>query len=181
MPCIRTGVQSPYYQWNGHLTCPGVSTYRQFVMKARKIVGLLYCHFSTHSFMSTLLYLCLCLIRPHLEYAAAIWAPHFKRDIALLENVQKFALRMAFGAWRVEHQHLISSAAIPTLEAKSNIPKALSTLQNYEWQIIFSSRDCCTRTCTSSQASQPTQSHRILKQPLCKTLGSCFPFPPQHY
>ena len=86
-------------------------------MKARKIVGLIYCHFCPHSFMSTLLYLYLYvyLIRPH---TAAIWAPNFKRDIALLENVKIFALRMAFGAWGAEYQYLIFLAAIHTLDAR---------------------------------------------------------------
>ena len=87
-------------------------------MKARKIVGLIYRHFSPHSSMNTLLYLYLCSIRPHLEYAAAVWAPHFKRDIAFLESVQKFALRMAVRAWGAHYQHLLSLAAIPTLEGR---------------------------------------------------------------
>ena len=29
------------------------------------------------------------LVRPHLEYATAAWNPHFKRDIQLIEKVQK--------------------------------------------------------------------------------------------
>ena len=72
--------------------------------EARKIVGLLYCHFCPFSPVSTLLYLYLCLIRPHLEYAVAAWALYLKKDIALLQNVQKFALRMAFGVWGTDYQ-----------------------------------------------------------------------------
>ena len=29
------------------------------------------------------------LIRPHLEYATCVWNPHFKRDIRMLEQVQR--------------------------------------------------------------------------------------------
>ena len=37
------------------------------------------------------------LVRPHLEYAAIIWNPHFKRDINLIERVQKWATRCIIG------------------------------------------------------------------------------------
>ena len=34
------------------------------------------------------------MVRPHLEYASAIWNPHHKRLKVLLENVQRPATRM---------------------------------------------------------------------------------------
>ena len=134
-------------------------------MKARKIVGLIYRHFSPHSSTSTLLYLYLCLIRPHLEYAAAVWAPHFKRDIAFLENVQKFALRMAFGAWGAEYQHLLSLAAIPTLEGRRAFLK-LSML----YRIMNGTQFFPAGIFVPEQAVRHHNSHsHILKQPFCKT------------
>ena len=134
-------------------------------MKARKIVGLIYRHFSPHSSTSTLLYLYLCLIRPHLEYAAAVWAPHFKRDIAFLENVQKFALRMAFGAWGAEYQHLLSLAAIPTLEGRRAFLK-LSIL----YRIMNGTQFFPAGIFVPEQAVRHHNSHsHILKQPFCKT------------
>ncbi len=33
------------------------------------------------------------LIRPHLEYACAIWDPHLGKDIQAIENVQKLRCR----------------------------------------------------------------------------------------
>ena len=41
------------------------------------------------------------IIRPHLEYASATWDPHLACDIALLENVQKFVLRICLREWRM--------------------------------------------------------------------------------
>ena len=51
------------------------------------------------------------LIRPHLEYAALVWTPHLARDIAKLEEVQKFALRMASHNWSASYQDLLSLAS----------------------------------------------------------------------
>ena len=46
-----------------------------------------------------LLQLAISMVRPHVEYAAAVWSPHLKKDIILIDGIQKFALRMVFGAW----------------------------------------------------------------------------------
>ena len=65
--------------------------------KVRRVLGILYLQFYSNSTCAVLLQLYLPLVRPHLEYAAAVWSPHLKRDIALIEGVQKFALRMVMG------------------------------------------------------------------------------------
>ena len=33
------------------------------------------------------------MIRPHLEYAATVWSPHMKKNIQLIENVQRRATK----------------------------------------------------------------------------------------
>ena len=55
------------------------------------------------------------LVRPHLEYAAAVWDPHLQRDIQHLESVQKFALRVCTKHWHHNYLELLEQAQLTTL------------------------------------------------------------------
>ena len=57
-------------------------------------------------------------IRPHLEYAMASWDPFLKKDIELLENVQKFALRVCTKQWDADYSTLLETSGMPSLESR---------------------------------------------------------------
>ena len=63
----------------------------------------------------TLKQLYLSIIRPHLEYACPVWDPHTMKDKTLLENVQKFAFRMATKQWDSGYQDLLDIMNVPSL------------------------------------------------------------------
>ncbi len=56
------------------------------------------------------------LVRPHLNYAAPVWDPHLQRDIRLLEDVQKFGLRVCSKQWDMGYQELLDMFSLPSLE-----------------------------------------------------------------
>ena len=86
--------------------------------RARKILGLLYRRFYNNAPSHSLLQLYLSLVRPHLDYASAIWSPHTKKDIIMLDNVQKFACRMATKFWDSGYEDLLEIVHLPSLECR---------------------------------------------------------------
>ncbi len=96
--------------WSSHVraTCP----------KAKKVLGLLYRKFYGCSNTNTLIQLYISLVRPHLEYACPVWAPHMAKDIHAIESVQKFACRMATYNWKLGYHELLSLTELPTLEKR---------------------------------------------------------------
>ena len=76
-------------------------------VKAKKLIGLMYRNFYNHIPQNMLLKLYKSLVRPHLEYAAAIWCPHLQCDKKLLERVEKFALRMVTKCWVLSYLELL--------------------------------------------------------------------------
>ena len=102
--------------------------------KARKILGLLYRRFYNNAPSSTLLQLYTSLVRPHLDYALAIWFPYLSKDKMELEHVQKFAWRMATGLWDRSYQDLLELVAWPSntwISKAGNSALSTTTLQDY--------------------------------------------------
>ena len=96
--------------WSSHIT--------NVCNKTRRLIGILYRRFYKHSSPDTLLRLYTSFIRPHLEYATAAWDPFLKKDISLLEDVQKFALRVCTKSWDTNYSDLLVKTHLPSLQAR---------------------------------------------------------------
>ena len=74
--------------WSKHVS--------EVCIKAKKLIRLIYRQYYQHSNTDTLKQLYMSSVRPHLEYATAVWDPHLQKDINKLEKVQTFALRIVY-------------------------------------------------------------------------------------
>ena len=54
-------------------------------------------------------------VRPHLEYANAVWNHHLKKHIVTLENVQRRASRMIQGMKALTYEERLRKLKLPTL------------------------------------------------------------------
>ena len=62
-------------------------------------------------------------IRPHFEYAAAVWDPYLIKDINLLEKTQRFALKVCAKNWSLSHDELLSHLQLPPLSERRSQAK----------------------------------------------------------
>ena len=85
------------------------------VNKANSIMGLIrrtYTYLDERSFR----YLFQALVRPHLEYAAAVWSPYKIRDIENIENVQRRATRLVPSLKSLDYPERLRRLKMPTLK-----------------------------------------------------------------
>ena len=129
--------------WATHIT--------NICAKTRKLIGLMYRQFHLCK-PETALLLYKTFIRPHMEYASIMWDPHQCKDIQMLENTQKFALRVCYRDWSSHYVELLDRASLPSLANRRRQAKLC-----HLFKIIHGLTDC---QCAPIAYRQPLYKHK---------------------
>ena len=87
------------------------------VKKANKFLGMINRSFQFKS-KKMMVQLYKTMVRPHLDYASSAWSPHLKKDIELIEKVQRRFTRMIPNLTELPYEDRLKALHLTTLETR---------------------------------------------------------------
>ena len=108
------------------------------VNKANALVGLIRRSFS-HLDGMMFKKLFTAFVRPHLEYAQAVWQPHLLKHKKMIENVQIRATKLVDGLQELSYEERLRELDLPTLEfrrARGDMIEAYNHVHRYDQNAI---------------------------------------------
>ena len=141
--------------WSAHIST--------ICSKARQQIGMLYHKFYRYSDVDTLKQLCVAFIRPHLEYATAVW--DLSKDKQELESVQRFACRVCTKSWDDAYCDMLHTLNIPLLSERRKLLKMCHLYKIIHGLLTFLMHHYCIslhKIRTSSHTPSTSDSHKLL-------------------
>ena len=77
-------------------------------------------------------YLFQALVRPHIEYAEAVWSPFTKKDIDTIEKVQKRATKLIPFLKNMDYPNRLKKLEMPTLQYR-RLRGDMIEVYNHKW------------------------------------------------
>ena len=108
------------------------------INKANALVGLIRRSFS-HLDGKMFKKLYPAFVRPHLEYAQAVWQPHLVKHKKIIENVQKRATKLVDGFKELSYEDRLRELDLPTLEfrrARGDMIEAYNHIHQHDQSAI---------------------------------------------
>ena len=143
------------------------------VNKANSMMGLIRRSFS-YLDCKTFIKLYCAFVRPHLEYAQSVWAPHLKRNIDIIEGVQIRATKQVDGLSNMTYEECLRKLNLPTMayrRLRGDLIEVYKHLNSYDTELLPASFQ---RRLRPSRKHQRQLYDRIPKDGACGVQSNSF-------
>ena len=129
------------------------------VKKANSLVGIIRRSFS-YLDQYTFVKIFTAFVRPHLEYGQAVWSPHLRKYINMIENVQIRATKLVDGFSKLTYEERLKKLELPTLAFRRFRGDMIETYKH------FHKYDRSILTPSFHPRNRPSRNHQYQIQPI---------------